>query len=415
MNCLPDSYLFSKGELRGALEGQLAKLKAEIEAVSAEHFMQTDEEAWVAALVDEYLVRVPVLDTAGIWREEAQEVLVDVSHDPRRFWHEETRDRRVHGHRFVLHIPFKGDNDVFILQPNMYGPMKPRGKMNTDDVTFTVEYPAEMPFNVDDAKNQIINSLGQWLAAAAADAASFNSRLEGEVRGYIGARKARLANRDAQLATSTIPVGRPGSTKKAIGNVVTRRPAPRLPARTASAHRPIVLEPSLQEEIYDHILSVIRMAADGMEKHPQVYAAMGEEDRRGSILDTLNTHYEGRGTAEAFNLGGKTDILIQYDGRSIFICECKFWSGSKGFADSIDQLFGYTTWRDAKLAIIMFVREKNLTEIVARARSTLEEHPQFERSVATPEPTELRAVMKWPGDDARKLDLHVFLVHTIDV
>jgi hypothetical protein len=163
------------------------------------------------------------------------------------------------------------------------------------------------------------------------------------------------------------------------------------------------------------MLSVIRMAADGMEKRPRVYASMGEEDRRGSILDTLNTHYEGRGTAEAFNLRGKTDILIQYDGRSIFICECKFWSGSKGFTETIDQLFGYTTWRDAKLAIIMFVREKNLTDIVAKARSALEEHPEFVQSVPAPQETELRAVMRWPDDDARKLDLHIFLVHTIDV
>ena len=28
------------------------------------------------------------------------------------------------------------------------------------------------------------------------------------------------------------------------------------------------------------------------------------------------------------------------------------------FAQAIDQLFGYTAWRDTKLALIVFVREK---------------------------------------------------------
>jgi hypothetical protein len=29
-----------------------------------------------------------------------------------------------------------------------------------------------------------------------------------------------------------------------------------------------------------------------------------------------------------------------------------------GFIDTIDQVFGYTAWRDTKLAIVMIVREK---------------------------------------------------------
>jgi hypothetical protein len=33
----------------------------------------------------------------------------------------------------------------------------------------------------------------------------------------------------------------------------------------------------------------------------------------------LNTHYAGRAHAEAFNHGGKTDILIRHEGRNLFI------------------------------------------------------------------------------------------------
>jgi len=51
--------------------------------------------------------------------------------------------------------------------------------------------------------------------------------------------------------------------------------------------------------------------------------------------------------------------------------------GAEGFADTIDQLFGYTGWRDTKLAIVMFVREKGLTGILKKAKTTLAAHPQF--------------------------------------
>jgi hypothetical protein len=45
---------------------------------------------------------------------------------------------------------------------------------------------------------------------------------------------------------------------------------------------------------------------------------------------------------------GKTDILIRDNDKNIFIAECKFWGGPKLFKETIDQLLGYTSWRDTK-------------------------------------------------------------------
>lgn len=50
----------------------------------------------------------------------------------------------------------------------------------------------------------------------------------------------------------------------------------------------------------------------------------------------LNGHYEVQGVAEAFNHTGKTDILLPYEGRNVFIAECKFWGGPKLFTETID-------------------------------------------------------------------------------
>jgi hypothetical protein len=158
---------------------------------------------------------------------------------------------------------------------------------------------------------------------------------------------------------------------------------------------------------------IIRSAAEGMERSPKTYAPMGEEDGRQVLLTALNTHYRGQVTAEAFNVSGKTDILVRHpEGRNLLIGECKFWGGAKSFSETIDQLFGYRAWRDTKLAVVMFVREKDLTSVVEKARETLAAHPQFVewRDAATE--TELRAKMSWPGDERQYADLNVFFVHT---
>lgn len=186
---------------------------------------------------------------------------------------------------------------------------------------------------------------------------------------------------------------------------------PSLPESRADEKAP-ELEPTLEQEVFEHILKVIRMQGRQMEQSPGTYADMGEEDRRHTIVATLNTHYEGRAAAEAFNNEGKTDILIRYEAKNLFICECKFWSGPADFDGTINQLFRYVGWRDTKLAIVMFVRERGMTAILRKAKSTLQEHARYVASKRAAGETELRATMHWPGDKERLADLNVFFVHT---
>jgi hypothetical protein len=247
----------------------------------------------------------------------------------------------------------------------------------------------------------------QWLGWARGEIDAFNGALEQEARRAIAARRARIEQREQHLATSAIPERRTDGAKTYIPEVIVRRPGPKLPAASG-----LELEPVLEDRIFEHILSVVRMQALQMEQAPKTYAQMDEEARRDVFLGTLNTHYEGRGSAEAFNVSGKTDILIRYEGKSLFVGECKFWSGAKSFTDAIDQLFRYASWRDTKLALIVFVRENGLTEIVEKAREALASHPQFVSWQDAAGETELRAIVRWPGDDRRLADLNVFFVHT---
>src|SRR5262249_10958172 len=85
-----------------------------------------------------------------------------------------------------------------------------------------------------------------------------------------------------------------------------------------------------------------------MERSPRTFAKLEEEEIRDHFLLQLNGHYEGSATGETFNAAGKTDILVREGNRNLFIGECKIWHGSNKFAEAIDQLLGYLTWRDTK-------------------------------------------------------------------
>jgi hypothetical protein len=196
-----------------------------------------------------------------------------------------------------------------------------------------------------------------------------------------------------------------------IEEAIVRRPAPVLPV-AAPGKAPIPLDPVLADDVFAHILGIVRSVGLDMERAPDAFASMDEEARRHVFVTALNSHYRGKTTAEAFNLSGKTDILIRHEDRNLFIGECKFWEGPKAFSEAIDQLFRYRTWRDTKLCLIVFVREKSLSQIVEKGRAALAEHAQFVSTKESASETELRGVVAWPGDERRHADLNVFIVHT---
>ena len=116
-------------------------------------------------------------------------------------------------------------------------------------------------------------------------------------------------------------------------------------------------DPTLEMEHYDHILTVVKNMVKVMECSPKAFKELDEENLRFHFLVQLNGHYEGMATGETFNYQGKTDIIIKYNGQNLFVGECKFWKGPKGYTETIDQLLKYITWRDTKAAIFVFCKD----------------------------------------------------------
>jgi hypothetical protein len=150
-----------------------------------------------------------------------------------------------------------------------------------------------------------------------------------------------------------------------------------------SAGAPFEPQPELDGAMYDRIITIIGDMALVMEQSPRAFRDMREEDLRQHFLVQLNGHFEGSATGETFNYDGKTDILIRERGRNVFIAECKFWDGPASLTRTIDQILGYSSWRDTKTAIVLFNRNKNLTEVLAKIPPTVANHPTFRRDYRT--------------------------------
>lgn len=197
-----------------------------------------------------------------------------------------------------------------------------------------------------------------------------------------------------------------GTSAQALPSL-RRRLLPSMPSSLAT-------EPSLEMEIYEDILNTLQQMTVVMEQCPSAFSGMSEETLRQHFLVQLNARYEGTASGETFNFSGKTDIIIRERGRNLFIAECKFWQGSSGFLKTIDQLLGYASWRDTKTAIILFVRNKNFSDVLVQLSECLTKHPQFKRSMPVGGETRTRGVFHQSEDKERELIITVSAFHIPD-
>jgi hypothetical protein len=144
-----------------------------------------------------------------------------------------------------------------------------------------------------------------------------------------------------------------------------------------------------------------------IERSPDTFKNIKEEELRQHFLVQLNGYYEGTATGETFNATGKTDILIRHENKNLFIAECKFWNGPTSLTGAIDQLLGYTSWRDTKTAILLFSKNKDFTNVLAQIPPTVNAHPHTIRQEPYASETGYRFTLHHQHDKERHLTLTI--------
>ena len=129
------------------------------------------------------------------------------------------------------------------------------------------------------------------------------------------------------------------------------------------------------------------------------------------MLLILEPNFEGSATGETFNKSGKTDILLRHEGKNVFIAELKYWRGKKAYLDTISQLPGYLTWRDSKAAIVLFVKNKELSPVLNTVKEVTSEHPNYLGFVTEQEEGWYHYRLHINEDKNREVRLAVMLFH----
>lgn len=306
-------------------------------------------------------------------------------------------------YRVVLHVPYAGSKRLFQTRATTYSlGGKPEGDVSDTTLTFFATTANADAVAMHSAINQTQKRIQEEVGWVNQDIAPWKARMESRVVAAVNARKAAL---DAAASLTTqleIPLHSVDSSI-AVQVPVKRKAVRPTSGMTAAG---VESEPAIADKIYQDVLRTLRHTGNSFERLPRTMLRFKEEELRDILLFILNSNYEGDAAGEVFNGDGKTDILIRFQDRNAFIGECKVWRGSKQFTAAIDQLLSYTVWRDTKAALILFIRNSEVSSVIEAADNVIRQHPNFV-SAANPREAESRMdyLLHAADDSARNIRL----------
>jgi hypothetical protein len=363
----PATLFTGSGDVVSHLRNFRDRMRAEVRDWDEDELLKTPHSDIVDYLVSKYSVECPVLDRDGGQLLPGREITV---HDGR-FGPIKTRRR-------VLLLPFAGTSDVFRLTPSTISAQPPRANIDGGLLGLVLDG-TDTPAANRAAFDRQIEIVEQYLGWLRGDIDSYKTQLEASVSSTVASRCQEILTLREEEASIGFPVIRAADSSTFAFPVARRqivRPAP-------LASGPFVPEPVFAQEDYEAALQIISNARNGFERSPSTTAKLDEEEIRDLLLVILNGHFQGAAGGELFNGDGKTDILIRAQDRNIFIGECKIWHGQAMIAPTLDQLLSYMVWRDTKGALLLFIRNKDVSAAIANAVEALKAHPQFKCELAT--------------------------------
>lgn len=398
------NVLFLEYELRTVMDSQEQQMVEAIDSMDTATLLNTSVDSLCDYYESEYKVEIPELQLDDITVEQA-ETRVDISQDKMRNVSDRSRPAYVPGVRITFSVPFDGDTKVFNYRPSTFSSVLPRANVRTKEIDFPYDLLTYDATAVRSGFDRDLMELQKWLGWITKDATPFNASLRDKAKRRIEHRRERLLNSQGLVASLGFPLKkRSDSPQTYVAPEIRRKPPVSKPSETSE---PFVPEPTLDMQEYGRILSIISSMTSVIERSPQAFREMSEEDLRQHFLVQLNGHYEGQASGETFNFEGKTDILIRVKNKNVFIGECKFWRGPKSLRKTLDQVLGYSTWRDTKIALLVFNRNKTFSATLDKIPETVREHPNYRRELEFESESGFRYILHHRDDPRRELILTI--------
>lgn len=314
---------------------------------------------------------------------------------------------------FTITYNFEGKADLFAVKPNPFTYATYDINVNQDQntVSFKIQIFKQDPNEFNKAKSDAYSQAFTNLKKVNDHVQQFNSSYENTVKSIFEQEKNKYQQENAFFKAINVKVNEDTKsifTAPTIKKKIIKQPVVKKNQELSSV-------PTMSQEMYDDVLKVIYDSGKSMEKKPALYEGKDEEGLRDQFLFILETRYDGTtATGETFNRGGKADIILKYasDGSNLFIAECKFWHGSSEFLKAISQLFDrYLTWRDSKVAVILFVKNKDISNVLKTIKKDIVNHNYYLKYIGDKGESSFSYEFHLPGDKNKKVQLEVMTFH----
>ena len=314
---------------------------------------------------------------------------------------------------FIIRYHFIGSPVLFKVQSNPWSMTS--YEINVDESSKTVSFSFKLyKQDVEEfirTKNDCYRRSFTNMTKLNQNIEEINSCLLSTIKSYINQEKSKYLKENDFFAAINVKVNR--DTKSLFTAPTIKRkiiPQPKVPKGKEFSS-----EPSMSNIMYDDILKVIYDSGKSMEKKPALYINKDEEGLRDQFLFILETRYEGiTATGETFNRSGKTDILLKYaaDGSNLFVAECKFWHGGSEYIKAISQLFDrYLSWRDSKVALVIFVTNQDFSKVLNSIEEESLNHQYAKKRVGSRGESSFSFEFHLPQDKDKSVKVEVMAFH----
>ena len=393
-------FLFTDTPIDAFLNANQHNLFDEIDHLTDAAILSRSNEEWLKYLINKYTMNVPSIDLSKAERTWADGLVPSQPVPNPHIDNQHGVPGRIH----TLHIPYSGFEGLFYYMPRV-SPMNSviAGTAN-DEVTIVAGGAWFTAKTLDDHFDKTIQVIQEKLAQLRADVKPFNDSMIAIIAPRLDARRKAAEANKAITDGMKYPLRRRENAPQTYK--LPEKPKPLAPRKASTAPA----EWAIAEEDYAEILRICASMSLVMERSPTIFAKAEEEHIRVHYLVQLNGQYHGAATGETFNYNGKTDILIRHQGHNIFVAECKFWSGYEKLKETVDQLLGYTTWRDTRTALIIFSTRLDFTSVIAEAKRAMKDHSRYVRGpIGNEGETRFRYILRHPNDDQREVIVTLML------
>jgi hypothetical protein len=258
--------------------------------------------------------------------------------------------------------------------------------------------------------NAAIQNFRMWFDNRNKDIEVQNKQLRVQIHAEIEGRKQRVSQSGDHFrelaAKFNIPLKKNAAAETTLVDLSERREINALKKRPEGRR---VEELVLERDKVLSVIDIIDRVGRGFERSPAVYSGLEEEQLRDIIVNNLNVIFEGGASGETFQKLGKTDIHLVISAGEILVAECLYWSGPAGYAEKIDQIFRYLTWRESFGIVITFSKNKGFAEVLESARSAASGHPTHRGRPKAIVDGHFQSAHAHPDDESRQVEIHHLL------